>query len=249
MRAISRRTLYVAAGMPLATALFLAAIYLGWRHEPPFYRTALEADKDAQIRASNALLEQASALINDVHKKGQWQALFTADQINGWLAIDVPKNHGSLFPAELVRPRVELNRGRIVVACQQGSGAFASVVSLTVEPYLTGPNELAIRIRSARSGWFPLPLQPILDQVSRGAADAGLPLRWEQAGGDPIAVVSLSTRRADGKMLSVESLDIQSGELYVAGTTRSGSWPSEGEPESEPVLQATLPEIDAPRER
>ena len=245
MRAISLRTVVLAAGIPLASLAFVAALYFGWRSEPAFYGAALAVDRDGQIRGSNELLEQASALVNDVRKQGSWQALFTVEQINGWLAIDLPKNHGDLLPPELDRPRVLLNRGRIVVACRRGAGAMGTVVTLSVEPYLAKPNELSIRICSARAGWFPLPLQPILDQLSQGAADAELPLRWEQADGDPIAVIGIIPRRNDGQVMWVESLEIHSGELFLAGSTRSGSWPAEEQSPEEtpqaPVLQAKLP--------
>jgi hypothetical protein len=245
MRAPSRKSICLMAGLPLLAVIGGAALYFGWRREPDFYRSALACDASDQVRASNELLEQASALVTGVHKQGKWQALFTAEQINGWLAVDVPKNHHTLLPRDVDRPRVALERGRVRVACGRGSGALATVVTLSLEPYLIQPNELAIRIRGVHAGWFPLPLEPILKEVSRAAARAELPLRWEQAGGDPIAVIALSTRRDDGRVLSVENLEIHEGEIYVAGTSRSSGWPSEdpspGSDPPGPVLQAKLP--------
>lgn len=245
MRAIPRRTVLLLGGSPLALIVLAVSIYEGWRAEPAFYSRALAADRQAEVRGSNDLLERASALVNDVREQGPWQALFTAQQINGWLAVDLPANHGDLLPAEWDCPRVSLDRGQVVLACRYGSGTLATVVTLSLAPYVTESNELAIRVCGARAGWFPLPLQPILDQLSQGAAEAGLPLHWEQAGGDPIAVIQLAPRRSDGRLLLLETLEVHSGELYLAGTTRSGSWPAdERAPEDDPrgrAMQARLP--------
>lgn len=245
MFAISRKTVLVAAALPLVAAAILAVAYCGWRHEPAFYRAALVADADRQKRASNELLEQASALVNDVRRQGDWQALFTAEQVNGWLAVDLPKNHPNLLPPEIAEPRVALENGRIRIACRQGAGRFGSVMALEIEPYLVRSNELAVRICGARAGWVPLPLGPILKQVAQAALEADLPLRWDQAGGDPVAVITLSTRRSDRKILSVESLEVHAGELYLAGKTQAADWPS-ADPipaadEMPPLLEARLP--------
>jgi hypothetical protein len=252
MRDYYRKPLLLTA---VTSALLLSAaagIYFGWRHEPSFYRQALAADIENQQRGSNQLLEQASALANDVRRQGNWQTLFTAEQVNGWLAVDLPRNHAQLLPSELREPRVALERGRILVACRRGTGSFANVVALELEPYLLGPNELAIRIHGARAGWLPLPLKPILKQVSAAMIEAEWPLRWDQAGGDPVAVITLSAERTDKKLLSVESLEVHDGELYVAGTTRSRGWPSEDpslDQESSPsTLQARRTDDDARRE-
>lgn len=252
MRVLSRKSLLLAAGVPLVGLLSAGVLYFGWKHEPAFYRTALDAEAASLARGSNELLEQASALVTDIRRQGEWRSLFTAEQINGWLAVDLPKNHARLLPPGLEQPRIALERGRIVVACRRSPGPFATVVAIEVEPYLLQPNELAVRICGARAGWIPLPLEPILQQVAHAATEAELPLRWDQAGGDPVAVITLSPRRDDQRLLSVESLEIQSGEIYLAGTTRTGDWPSADPAPAAPkppVLEARLPDDDEPAAR
>lgn len=234
-------------------SLGVLGVYLGWRHEPAFYRRALATPPETLERGSNELVEQATALVNNIHRQGDWQTLFTADQVNGWLAVDVPKNHPHLLPDGLSEPRVALDRGRIRIACRRGSGRLANVVALDLEPYLLGPNELAIRIRGARAGWLPLPLEPILKQITAAMIEAQWPLRWDQAGGNPVAVITLDARRNDDKLLSVEALEVHNGELFVAGVTKSGDWPS-ADPHLDrltppPPLEARLPRDDSSRER
>ncbi|MBL9122751.1 MAG: hypothetical protein JNG90_03905, partial [Planctomycetaceae bacterium] len=111
MRALSRRTLLAALLLTGATGLLAGGGWLAWCHEPAFYRTALDADPTRLARGSNELLEEASSLLTDLGRQGEWRSLFTAEQINGWLAVDVPKNHASLFPPDLSEPRVALERG------------------------------------------------------------------------------------------------------------------------------------------
>ncbi len=251
MRVLSRKLVLLAIGLPVVALLSVGGLYLAWQHEPAFYRVALETEAATLARGSNELLEEASALVTDIRRQGNWRSLFTADQINGWLSVDLPKNHASLLPPGLEQPRVALERGRIFVACRR-TGPWASIVAIEIEPYLLQPNELAIRICGARAGWIPLPLAPLLEQVAHAATAAELPLRWDQAGGDPVAVITLSPRREDRRLLSVESLEIQSGEIYLAGTTRNVDWPSaDPSPHAEPkppLLEARLPD-DEPSAR
>lgn len=253
MRGISRRMVLLLLGLPAFGVVAAGLAYLAWKHEPAFYRAALDTEAATLAHGSNELLEQASALVTDIRRQGEWRSLFTANQINGWLAFDLPKNHASLLPPGLEQPRVALEKGRIFVACRRAVGPVATVMAIEVEPYLLQPNELAVRICSARAGWIPLPLEPILQQITHATTEAELPLRWDQAGGDPVAVITLEPRRDDQRVLSVESLEIQAGELYVAGTTRTGDWPSaDPGPDSAPkppVLEARLPEDDEPAAR
>lgn len=225
----------------------LAVGLLGWaywasRQVPEFYQEALELKPEVQRIANDELLEQATALASDVRKEGQWQALFTADQINGWLAVDLARNYPDLLPAGSSDPRVLIRSGSATVACRYKDRTLDTVVSLDLEVYLNEPNVVSLRLRNARAGAIPVPLGKFLDRVA-AAADARIDLRWLQAEGDPVAVVTLLPPRDDeDRLYQLESLELREGEVYVAGRTICGN--SEGspvwDPQFEPVASAAV---------
>ncbi|OHB67618.1 MAG: hypothetical protein A2V70_03470, partial [Planctomycetes bacterium RBG_13_63_9] len=176
----------VGCGLVLVVAVGFFALYKGLKHEPQFYREALAVDPAAQKQTSDEMLRRATALRNDVQRGGPWHALFTAEQINGWLAVDLAENYPDALPETLSDPRVAIRPDRIMLACRLRQAYGSSVVSLTVEPYLPEPNLLALRIRQARAGALPAPLGKILDGISQAAAQAQLRVHWQQADGDPV---------------------------------------------------------------
>ena len=61
---------------------------------------------DELIIACRSFARQTAALNNHLRRMGGWEAHFTDQQVNGWLAVDVPKNHPDLLPPEISHPRV-----------------------------------------------------------------------------------------------------------------------------------------------
>jgi hypothetical protein len=77
---------------------------------------------------------------------------------------------------------------------------------------------VAVRIRQARAGALPLPIERVLTAVSEASRRAGAAIEWRQAEGDPVAVISIPRPRG-GKQILLESLRLGQGKLYVAGQT------------------------------
>ena len=171
-----RLSLLIAGGLAVLTVLVLLGLYWAVRYEPAFYREALEIDPPVLEKASDHMLQQTAALESAVRKKGRWEALFTAEQINGWLAVDRAKNHPDLMPPTWRDPRVAIDSKQVTIACRYQGAWLSSVLSLTVEPYVPEPNVLAVRIVRARAGLLPVPLGRVLDRLSRGRPRHATPL-------------------------------------------------------------------------
>ncbi len=216
-----RHRLLWACGIILA--IIVGGLYLLYRatqHVPEFYRQAVAIDPAMQERASDQMLQQTTALASDVKKPGHWEALFTAEQINGWLAVDLVRNHPDALPPQLRDPRVAIEPGEITLACRFQRGGAASVLTLEVEPYLAENNMLALRFRAARAGLVPMPLSEVVDRLSDAARHTDLRLQWRQKDGDPVALIPVpQPRDAGGKVVRIEVLDVRQGAVYVAGTT------------------------------
>lgn len=225
MIAVNRRTrLFVASGFALAGLACLAAlgVYSALRRAPADYEAALVRDVAAAARSSDEFLQSAAAVASDVRKAGAWDAVFTADQINGWLAVDVPQNFPELLPAEFAAPRVFIHPGDLTIACRYG-GSVDTVLSIACDVYLQAPNVLAIRIKAARAGLLPLPLGNVLNAITHAAQNLELPLEWRRVGGDPVALVSIVPPHARGKeRVELERVELREGEVAVVGHTGDG---------------------------
>jgi hypothetical protein len=218
---VSRRVrlvLLIVGGMTMLAAVAILGLYLAARHEPAFYREAMAVEPAVLEKASDRMLQKTTALAGAVKKKGHWEALFTAEQINGWLAVDMVRNHPTTLPPTLRDPRVVIDPNHVTIACRFEQGGAQSVLSLTVEPYVPEPNVIALRIVKARAGLLPVPLGRVIDGLSEAARRMHFGLEWRRAGSDPVALLSLP-ESDDNRPVRIETLRLGNGEIYVAGTT------------------------------
>lgn len=222
MRRLLLIIVFALAGVVLVIAGVMIGLYAAMQRVPQRYRNVLKADPAAQAEASDKMLQQATALASDVEDEGRWQALFSADEINGWLAVDMVENHPDLLPQGVSDPRVVIEPEDATLFSRVERGSVTSVVSLSVDAYIQEPNVMAVRIRRARAGVLPLPMEKILERITEAAGKLDLRIRWRQTDGDPVALVSLPpTWDGDDKLVSVEELRFGEGEIFVSGTTEN----------------------------
>lgn len=230
--------------LAVAAALLLGWLVLAARHVPAFYREALRLEDVRLQEQSDRLVENAAALASNVRQQGRWHALFTAEQINGWLAFDVASNFPELLPPGIADPRVAIESNRVLVACRYLDGPLETVLSLDGEIYMQEPNVISVRIHRARAGSLPAPLGQVLHAISKAALDAKLQLSWLQAEGDPVAVIRWRPPQDERQnAYRLETFELRDGEIYVAGRTTNG--PSDGLPDKPSGPLATKPDGDA----
>ena len=222
MRKHARLTSVVVLTLTAAVAVSLVSMYRASRHVPEFYERALAAKPEVQKAAGQKFEQQALALHNQVRHEGRWEARFTQDEINGWLAAELPVKFPKALPRGVSDPRIALDGTQVQLAVRYERGDTKAVVSLSGQVQLTeAPNELAVRIDSVRAGALPLPLAQFKEDIARRASRAGVPLRWTETEGVPVALLRLplDPREFRGKHLVVEELTLTPGELIVAGRT------------------------------
>ncbi|HKD38432.1 MAG TPA: hypothetical protein VKB78_16580, partial [Pirellulales bacterium] len=61
-------------------------LYLAVRHVPRFYQEAGKLSAEARKKGSDEMVRRSAALASDTNRRGHWQQIFTADEVNGWLA-------------------------------------------------------------------------------------------------------------------------------------------------------------------
>jgi hypothetical protein len=225
----------------IITVLFLCATggVTWWAYEAvqdvrPFYQEAMAVDSAVLRKASQELSSRATALVNDARRGDPWQAQFTEEQINGWLAIDLPEKHGDLIPQDIADPRVAIEDEQIKVGVHYSGRRLETVLSVDVEPYLAEPNVLALKILGARAGTLPIPLSEVTERMTKAAHRFRVPLTWTQEEETPIALVTLRLKsRKDGKRLQLETLELSGGAIRLHGVTDCEDSNAEDSPEAE----------------
>lgn len=189
---------------------------------PAFYAVAVAMPAADQEAAGESLERNVLALHNGARDAGEWSAVFTDQQINGWLAADLPEKFPQVLPPEVRDPRVALLPGQLQVACRYTDGQVTTVVSLILEVRLADePNTLAVRVCGARAGLVPLPLKQLLDRVTESVQSGEVLVRWVQSDGDPVALVTLdaSGPQDSAPHLVLEQIEIRAGEIHLTGRT------------------------------
>ena len=244
MRKIVRLIIVASITAALSVALVLVAVYQASRQVPEFYRQALTAAPAAEQEGGQRFEQQALALHNQLHHAGHWEIRFTQDEINGWLAADLPAKFPRLLPAGVSEPRIAIDDDLLRVAVHYQRGGMDTVASLTGHVQLTDqPNEIAVRIDQARAGAVPVPLARFLQEIAERAARADIPLRWTEAKGAPVALVRVPLETKDARhQLVLERFDVRDGEFIVSGRTENES--SDDASKESPVTANQPPDSD-----
>jgi uncharacterized protein YpmS len=214
-----RRLWVILGALAVLVALAVLGLYLAVRHEPAFYRRAMETDRAVLQKASDRMLQEITKVQNAVNRPGRWSVVITAEEINGWLAVDMVKNHPNTLPPTLCDPRVAISPNDVTAGCRYQQGGITSVLSLTLQPSLPEPNVVALRIVRARAGAVRLPLKQVLDGLSQTARDVRIRLDWRQAANDPVAMLSVPDDPDADYVVRIESLQLAEGEIRIAGIT------------------------------
>jgi len=222
MRRILRICVYISLVLLLLFALGVFGVYRASQQVPKFYAEAIAIEPAKQAAAGDALEREALELNNQVRREGEWFARFTDEQINGWLADDLPEKFPKLLPEGVTAPRVSIEPGLAQAACKYEQSGLSTVVVLGIEPYLTDePNTVAIRIRHVRAGQIPIPLGQFMTEIADQAGKSGLPLRWSEIEGDPLALITIPEQidELKGRRLQLERIELKPGELLLSGRT------------------------------
>jgi hypothetical protein len=207
-------------GAAACVLIFLGIAYQAAQHVRPFYEQALQIEPDALKRGSRELESRATALLNDARQVGQWHAIFSAEQINGWLALQLDEYRGGdELPDRIRDPRVAISPELLTLGFRASSGGVDTIVSVDADVFLTDEGAVAIRLTSVRAGALPLPVMQLADEIAAACQQLSLPIRWTQQDGKPVAIVELHSDESTKRQFHIDKLKLGDGELYVSGHT------------------------------
>ena len=82
-------------------------------------------------------------------------------------------------------------------------------------------NQLALEIESVKAGLVPIPLDSLLQEISRQFETEGWHVEWRQANGNDVLVVHLDGEKPDQPML--ESIEVREGVIRISGRRQSAN--------------------------
>jgi hypothetical protein len=243
---MARKYRIAAVGMLTITVLLVAiagGAYYAARQVEPYYEEAIRTEPEVLERGSRELESRATALYSDAKQIGHWQALFTVEQINGWLATQLAADKGGL-PANMRDPRVAIARDRLTLGFRTKPGGVETVVSVDASVLITDDGNVGIRFMSVRAGALPLPVLQLADELATACKKLKLPVRWTQENGRPIAIVNITnSKSAENREFFIDSIELRSNEMYVAGHTEVNNGQERPEPR---IAQSKHPAKNVP---
>ncbi len=205
----------------LAVAIY--ATYRASQQVPEFYTEAISIPAEAQEEESDIMLQQITTLHNELQGKGSWREVFKAQTINGWLAVDLPRNYPTLLPRGMHDPRVHIGPEGITMACQVNRGGFHGVVSLQISAFVESDESndvVGLRVHKARLGAIPWSFRTVLDKITDAAQKSNIDIRWRQADSDPVALIKIASAKGNRKQnIRIDSILLEEGAMIVSGTT------------------------------
>lgn len=234
-------TLVALVGITVTTVLLIAVARQSARRGPDFYRRAMQQEPLGQSEAGAELEREILKLHNQTRFEGHWEASFTADQINGWLAHNLENKFPNVVPPQFQNCRVAIETDKLRLACLYNDPPMESVLSMDVDVHLTDqPNIIAVQIEKARAGVWPVPLVQVLNTVSNFAMRAEFDLTWANSGQDPVALITIPEHREDlKKLLYLDILEVRDGKVYLSGRTETNQDTEESPIDEQPLISRT----------
>jgi hypothetical protein len=244
MRKIRRR--WIVAGGAVAAVLIVPALaWVSLTHQPSFYRAVATMPKERRRAEARRFVAQSMQLRNDIVNEPRWEAAFTDEEVNAWLAEDLVTHFADQIPPGVHEPRVVFEPDRVTLAFQLDEGPIRTVIWVVAQVRVPEGNTVALTLEKIRAGVVPIAAERIIDRITEHARSRGLDVRWERDGDLPVAIVHYTPdpRRDD---IVLEALEIRPGQIRLGGRSNKsrGAIASPTLP-SRRFLQSTFPQPKA----
>src|SRR5947209_10239084 len=99
--------------------------------------------RDERAVKARRFMAQSLQLRNDINNEPTWEAVFTDQEVNAWLAEDLVTHFADQLPPEVHEPRIVFDADRVTLAFQVDQGPFSSVIWVVPRPRVAAPTVLA----------------------------------------------------------------------------------------------------------
>ena len=211
----------------------VVVLYQLLRHEPAEYAQAAIPPGERRQTESREFEKQAIDLINEIRNEHQWQAEFTEEQVNSWLAEDfIRSNLAKQLPPGISEPRVVFQPGKLFLAFRYGEDGWNSVISVEAKVWVVKrePNVIAVQIDKVRAGALPLAPKVLQDQLTEGARRQDISVRWYRHEGQPVAILRFQYERRQ-PTVQLQELELREGSIFLKGRSLEPGFEFSGEGE------------------
>lgn len=206
----------VLASTPVLLLALPGAFYACLNYQPRFYRARSAMPPRRRQAEARQFVAQSLQLRNDIMNEPTWEAAFTDEEVNAWLAEDLVVHFADQIPPGVHEPRVAFEPDRVTLAFQLDQGPIRSLIWVVVRVDVPEPNQLSLTIEKIRAGMVPVSAQSLLGPITEHARARGLDIRWDTDEGLPRATVryQADTRRAD---IILEQFRVFNGQVRLSG--------------------------------
>src|SRR5262245_64585562 len=240
MRKKTKRLVWV--GLILAIVVATpAGVWLSLPSQPSYYRAMVLQSREQRQGKARKFVAQGLQLRNDICNEPTWEAVFTDQEVNAWLAEDLVTHLADQLPPEVHEPRVLFELDRIILAFQLRQRGVHSVITVVARPRVPQENTVELTLEKIRAGILPVPADNIIDRIIEHARYHGINVQLKRRDGYPVVVLRY-TPNLNREDVLLEELEIRTGQIRLAGRSdrTKGAFQTPRLP-SRRVLQMTFP--------
>jgi hypothetical protein len=230
MRKSSKRALFVVLGLALLAAIPVA-VWVSLTHRPKFYRAVVQLPRGQRELKAKHFVAQSLQLRNDICNEPTWEAVFSDQEVNAWLAEDLVTHFADQLPPEVHEPRVVFEIDRVTLAFELDQGPVRTVIWVVARPRVPEGNVLELTLEKIRAGVLPVPPENILNRIAEHGRGHGLDVHWKYDQERlPVATIRYTPDFGQGNV-QLEQVQIREGQIRLAGKSNR----------TRGVVRATLP--------
>ena len=231
---MSRKSFFLTIGIVVALVSTAATVLVIMvRHEPAFYKRAAVPPGERRTKESGdffsiSLNEVTNSLLNSKSGKREFDARFTEEQINSYLAEDwICKHSGDKpFPDGVSDVRIALDADHIRVGFRYGTGWTSTVVSLDLHVWLVTKetNVVALKFEKIHAGALPISAHSLLESIADFAHQKqDIEPTWYRHQGRPVLLLRFQADRSNPDFQLLQ-LELRPGLLRIVGKSLEGAW-------------------------
>ncbi len=111
-----------------------AVVWFSLTYQPSYYRAMAHLNRAKRADQAKKFVAQSLQLRNDICNEPTWEAVFTDEEVNAWLAEDLITHFADQLPPEVNEPRLLFELDRITLAFQLHQRGIQSVITVVARP-------------------------------------------------------------------------------------------------------------------
>jgi hypothetical protein len=215
MKKAGKRLLWIALALCVLASIPIG-VWLSLTYQPSYYRAMVRLPREQRAGQAKKFVAQSLQLRNDICNEPTWEAVFTDQEVNAWLAEDLATYFADQLPPEVDEPRVLFELNRITLAFLLKQGSVQSVITVVARPRVPGGNTVELTLEKIRAGILPVPADNVLDRIIEYARFHGVNAEWTRKDGYPVVLMRY-TPSLEREDVQLEELQIRAGQMRLAG--------------------------------